>query len=93
VDLEPEGFKAARDGPKPRVRLASDDQTAAIKGNFPRGIAQPALRALAAAGLTTLGHLTLVTREELSQMHGMGPKAIETLRGALKANDQDFRQG
>ena len=85
--------KQRETAPKPRVRLASDDQTAAIGEDFPRGIAQPALRALAAAGLTTLEQLTRVTREELAQMHGMGPKAIETLRGALKANDQDFRPG
>ena len=91
--MERKPLKKRETASKPRVRLASDDQTAANMGNFPRGIAQPALRALAAAGLTTLGHLTRVTREELSQMHGMGPKAIETLHAALKANGQDFRQG
>jgi hypothetical protein len=85
--MERKPLKKRETASKLRVRLASDDQSAAIREDFPCGIAQPALRALAAAGLTTLEQLTRVTREELSQMHGMGPKAIETLRGALKAND------
>jgi len=35
----------------PRLRLATDAQTATIKDNFPSGIAQPALRALFTAGI------------------------------------------
>jgi hypothetical protein len=76
---------------KPRLRLASDTQTDSIKGNFPRGVAKPALRALYAAGLTSLDQLVQVNEAELSKLHGMGPKAVATLRAALKAKGLNFR--
>ncbi len=76
---------------KPRLRLASDRQTDAIKDNFPAGVAKPALRALYAAGLTTLDHLTRVSDAELAELHGMGPKAVGLLRAALHAKGLDFR--
>jgi hypothetical protein len=55
------------------------------EGNFPRGVARPALRALFAAGLTTLEQLVDVSEPELSELHCMGPKAVTTLRAALKS--------
>ncbi len=76
---------------KPRLRLASDRQTDSIKDNFPAGVAKPALRALYAAGLTTLDHLTRVSEGELAALHGMGPKAIGLLRAALNAQGLRFR--
>jgi hypothetical protein len=76
---------------KPRLRLASDRQTDSIKDNFPRGVAKPALRALFAAGLTTLDQLTRIREDELAALHGMGPKAIELLRAALMAKGLGFR--
>ncbi len=75
----------------PRLRLASDAQTAAIQANFPSGIAQPALRALVAAGFTTLDQLAQVTEEQLAKLHGMGPKAIRTLRAALNQRGLDLK--
>jgi hypothetical protein len=53
------------------------------KNDLPAGIAQPALRALAGAGYFQLDQLTRVTEEELKQLHGVGPKALEILRRAL----------
>lgn len=76
---------------KPRLRLASDEQTASIKDNFPSGLARPALRALFAAGLIKLEQLTQLSEAELSNLHGMGPKAVATLCTALKASGIDFR--
>jgi hypothetical protein len=35
--------------------------------------------------------LTEVTRADLTRLHGMGPKAIETLRQALAADGRSFR--
>ena len=85
-------FKGKRpNAAKPRLRLASDAQTDSIKDNFPRGLAKPALRALFAAGLTTLDQLTQVSEAELAGLHGMGPKAMATLRAALKAKGLGFR--
>ena len=46
--------------------------------DFPSGLSQPALRALAGAGLTSLQTLTRVSEAELKQLHGMGPKGIDT---------------
>ena len=77
---------------QPRLRLASDRQTDSIQENFPRGVAKPALRALFAAGLTTLNHLARVREADLAALHGMGPKAISVLRTALVAKGLDFRQ-
>jgi hypothetical protein len=76
---------------KPRLRLASDRQTDSIKDKFPRGVAKPALRALLAAGLTTLEDLTRIREAELAALHGMGPKAIGLLRAALVAQGLGFR--
>jgi DNA-binding transcriptional regulator YiaG len=60
------------------------------ESDFPPGLAQPALRALDAAGYTRLEQLTTVTEAELRGMHGMGPKAIEQLRQALAVRGQSF---
>jgi hypothetical protein len=58
---------------------------------FPKGLAQPAIRALHGAGYTKLEHLIQVTEADLGKLHGMGPKAIETLRNALLASGLSFR--
>lgn len=71
-------------------RANANKTTASIKGNFPAGIAQPALRALAAAGYTTLEQLTEVTEKDLFALHGMGTKAIRILRDALAASGKSF---
>ena len=58
--------------------------------DLPAGIAQPALRALAGAGYFQLDQLTRVTEEELKQLHGVGPKALELLRRALHERGLQF---
>lgn len=75
----------------PKQRLASNVQTDAIKANFPAGLARPALRALVAAGFTTLEQLTTISEVELSELHGMGPKAVKTVRTGLLAEGLDVR--
>ena len=59
--------------------------------NFPK-IGAPAMRALEAAGYTSLKQLTKVTEAELGQLHGMGPKALGILRETLKAQGLSFKQ-
>jgi 3-deoxy-D-arabino-heptulosonate 7-phosphate (DAHP) synthase len=44
----------------------------------------PATRALHGAGYTTLRQLAGVPRAELARLHGMGPKALDTLQAALE---------
>jgi hypothetical protein len=53
------------------------------ENGFPAGLAQPALRALSAAGYTRLEQFTSVTEADLLKLHGMGPKALGLIRGAL----------
>lgn len=61
--------------------------------SLPAGLAKPAQRALAAAGYTALDQLTEVSEQELSRLHGMGPKAVRQLRGALAAAGLSFAHG
>ena len=62
-----------------------------MRDAFPRGLATPALHALAGAGLTTLERVTTVTEAELLAMHGMGPKAVRILRDALRLRGLTLR--
>jgi predicted flap endonuclease-1-like 5' DNA nuclease len=58
--------------------------------DFPKGLAQPARRALAGAGITSLDQLTKITEDEIKQLHGIGPKAVEQLRAALESRGLSF---
>ena len=58
--------------------------------DLPAGLAKPAVRALTQAGYVRLEQLTTVTEAELRKLHGMGPKAIEQLRGALENRGLSF---
>jgi len=52
-------------------------------GEFPKGVAQPAVRALASIGVTRLEQLANHREAELVKLHGMGPKALAALKAAL----------
>ena len=58
--------------------------------DFPK-LAAPAQRALAAAGVRRLNDLTKFSEAEIKGWHGIGPNAIEQLRGALKEQGLNFR--
>ena len=51
--------------------------------DFPEGLSRPARRALAGAGYVRLEQLAEVGEDEVSGLHGMGPKALNQLRRAL----------
>ena len=53
-------------------------------------LAAPAQRALTGAGYSRLKDLTKVTESQLKQLHGIGPKALRTLRSALEAQGMSF---
>jgi hypothetical protein len=57
---------------------------------FPPGVAKPAIRALASAGYTHLDQLENASEKELIALHGMGSKALEILRSALKERGKTF---
>ena len=58
---------------------------------FPRGVSGPALRALHAAGVRSVGDLAGWTEADLAALHGMGPKALGLLRAALAQQGRRFR--
>lgn len=49
---------------------------------FPPGVAGPALRALANAGIRSMSDVARWSREDLAALHGMGPKALQLLVAA-----------
>lgn len=58
---------------------------------LPAGLAAPARRALAGAGYTRLEQLSGLSGAELMKLHGMGPKALDTVRHALAAQGLSLR--
>jgi DNA-directed RNA polymerase alpha subunit len=58
--------------------------------DLPPGLSAPARRALTQSGYTRLDHLTEVREAELARLHGVGPKAVRTLREALAENGLSF---
>lgn len=55
----------------------------ARESDLPKGIGQPAWRALTGAGYWQLEQVAATHERELLRLHGVGPKAIRVLRGAL----------
>jgi hypothetical protein len=58
--------------------------------DLPAGLSQPALRALLSVDVTRLSQVTKFTREELLDLHGMGPNAIGKLEAALEELGKSF---
>ena len=57
---------------------------------FPRGVASPALRALASVGVSRLDQVTRFSETELLALHGMGPKALGIIKAALRAQGKSL---
>ena len=62
------------------------------ESDLPVALARPAQRALAAAGYQRLEQLAEVSEAQLSQLHGVGPKALDQLRQALAAKGLSFAE-
>jgi predicted flap endonuclease-1-like 5' DNA nuclease len=60
-------------------------------GDLPNEIGKTAARELSLRGITSLEQVARHSREELLAIHGVGPKAIRILEGALAAQGLDFR--
>jgi len=60
------------------------------ESNLPDGLAAPARRALAGAGIERLEQLTEISEAEIKALHGIGPNAIVKLRAALDAKGLAF---
>lgn len=60
--------------------------------DFPKGLGQPAVRALASIGVTQLAQLTNYREADLLKLHGMGPKGIRVLKEALAESGLSFTE-
>jgi DNA-directed RNA polymerase alpha subunit len=60
------------------------------ESDLPKGLAQPARRALAAAGCHNLDDVARRSEAELMRLHGFGKNALERLRQALAATGRTF---
>jgi DNA-directed RNA polymerase alpha subunit len=58
--------------------------------DLPEGLAAPARRALAQAGFIRIQQFTDLTEAEVSQLHGIGRKAVDLIRLALAAKGLTF---
>jgi hypothetical protein len=63
------------------------------ESDLPVGLSAPALRALNGAGYMHLEQLTRVSEAELKKLHGLGPRGIDLLRGALDEKGLSFAAG
>ena len=61
-----------------------------LENTFEAKLSQPALRALAGAGIKNLQQLSKFSEKEISDLHGMGPTGIVALKKALKAKGLSF---
>ncbi len=68
----------------------ADRKISPSEHDFPKGVPQPALRALFGAGYTRLDQLTGVTEADLLKLHGMRTKAIRLMWAALNDRGQFF---
>lgn len=60
------------------------------RGDFPRGLSAPALRALLNSNITSISKLAKFSEKEILNLHGMGPKSIPMLKAALKKKGLRF---
>lgn len=71
--------------PKTQKMLVAD-----AGSELPAGLGRPALRALAAAGIHDLATVARAREEEIAALHGVGPRALEVLRRALREAGTGF---
>lgn len=62
-----------------------------LENTFETKLSQPALRALAGAGIKNLQQLSKFSEKEISNLHGMGPTGIVALKAALKTKGLSFK--
>jgi hypothetical protein len=62
----------------------------AANAPFPKGVSQPAIRALASAGYAHIDQLAGVSEKHLATLHGMGPKALRIIGETLKEQGKSF---
>lgn len=73
-----------------KAKKSGQENDAQPAPEWPKGVAKPAQRALAAAGYASVDELARTTEAELAALHGMGPKALKILREALHSMGLSF---
>ena len=68
----------------------STGQKIQAENDLPTGLAQPALRALAGAGIHGLEQLSKFSENEIRRLHGIGPNALEKLTQAMAEKGLSF---
>src|SRR4026209_2000950 len=81
-------FYKSSDGPTCPICAALDKP----EGGFLSLLSAPARGALVHAGITTLAQLSLYSEREILKLHGVGPRSLPTLRGALSAAGMAFAE-
>lgn len=76
-----------------KKHVSKEEHSGSLESNLPAGLAKPALRALTGAGYLRLEQFTKLKESEVLQLHGMGPKAMETIRRALAEKGLSFADG
>ena len=66
------------------------NQSGQSQSDLPAKLSQPALRALAGAGIKNLKQLSTFSESEIKKLHGMGPNGIHQLQVALAAKGLSF---
>lgn len=78
------GKKASATKKAGATKKASAVKVSAVKaGAIPSAVGRPALRALEAAGITTLAEAARRNPMDLAKLHGVGPKALGVLAEAI----------
>jgi hypothetical protein len=73
-------------------RIAINKEASLEPGEgFPINLAAPARRALANAGYTRLEQLALVSMDNIKNLHGIGPNALNLLSQALHDKGLSFK--
>ncbi len=62
------------------------------ESDFPKGLSQPALRALHGAGIQNLEQLSKFSEAEIKKLHGIGSNAVSKLRDAIQAKGMGFKE-
>ena len=60
--------------------------------DIPSGLSQPALRALANAGLMNLEQISKLSLKEFKNLHGIGPGTVKPIQEALEAKGLSFSE-
>jgi hypothetical protein len=84
--------KGAKSSTSKAVAAVTSDTLAGAPAANPPGFSNPATRALRAIGVTRLAQLTEHRESDIAALHGVGPKGVEVLKAALKAQGKSFRR-